>query len=193
MNSARLIPFIIAVALVSPARGLAAEPAVGPPKESILIDYADVRREPNGKVVLRPYEYAYGDWDHHAIEIPDRGTLIQAPSGKGGIGENSPMARFRDCTALALYFTIGNANQAQAIAFFLEDADGTKQTWNIRLARRPAGQPMRLRLHFEKPDAQETPGKKPGLDLAHIAAWQIKGDWSDAKVEVLLMRLAGER
>lgn len=162
------------------------------PREDKIVDFTDFRRE-KGKVVLRPYEYAYGDWDKHVIELVDRGVLVQASTGKGGIAENSTQVRFRDYSALALYFSIGNANQAQAIGLMLEDADGTQQSWQIRLAGRPSGQPMRLRLHLDKPDSTDNPGKRPGLDLAAIKMWQLKGDWSDRKVEVLLIRLSGEK
>src|SRR5688500_10104584 len=56
----------------------AASPLVAAePKETVLIDFTSVKRDPDGKV-FRVYEYAYGDWDKHIVDLRGRGTLIQA-------------------------------------------------------------------------------------------------------------------
>jgi hypothetical protein len=199
MKLVRLVssaPLLLIAAMVSAQpTGNPAVPAVAPKpsKEVPLIDFTDIRRDRSGKIELRPYQYAFGDWDRHVIDLPDRGVLIQATSGNGGLGENKPQGDFRGATALVLYFSIGNANRAQSIALAVKDADDTEYVWNIRLARRPPGQPLRLRLHLEKPDTVQTPGKTPGLDLKHIASWQIHGDWQGAATEALLIRLAAEK
>lgn len=196
MTFARCLP--AAALLLSATLAFAQQPAAPaaapkPMKEVKLIDFTDIRRDRNGKVELRPYQYAFGDWDRHTIDLPDRGVLVQAKTGSGGLGENKPQADFRGAVAFGLYFSIGNANQAQGMSLSLKDGDDTEYVWNIRLARRPPGQPLRLRLHVEKPDNVPSPGKTPGLDLKHIASWQIRGDWQAAPIEVLLIRLSAEK
>lgn len=196
MKPVRFLPaaaFLIVAAFAFAQSPAAPAAAPKPLKEVTLIDFTDIRRDRNGQVELRPYEYAFEDWNRHVIDLPDRGVLIQARSGKGGLGENRPQADFRRAASLVLFFSIGNANRAQGLALSIKDSDGTEYVWNIRLAERPAGQPLRLRLHVEKPDSVQSPGKKAGLDLKRIETWQIRGDWQDAPVEVLLIKLAAEK
>src|SRR5687767_6024186 len=84
------------------------------PKETVLIDFTSVKRDPDGKV-FRVYEYAYGDWEKHIVDLRGRGTLIKAGTGKGGFGENKTMVQFGKHSSVDLQFVIGNANQAQTV------------------------------------------------------------------------------
>jgi hypothetical protein len=162
------------------------------PKEAVLIDFATVKRDPDGKV-FRVYEYAYGDWDKHIVDLRGRGTLIQAATGKGGFGENKTMVQFGKHPTVDLHFVIGNANQAQTVNFSLEDKDGTEQTWIISLVGKPRGQPLRQLLDLGKADGEIKPGKTPGMNLKKMATWQVRGDYSDAKVELLLVKLTAQK
>lgn len=162
------------------------------PKEEVLINFADSRRDPDGKV-FHAYQYAFGDWNKHLVDLPRRGILVKAPTGKGGMGENDTLAEFNGFAAVGFHFLIGNANQAQALSFSLEDSDGTAQTWKISLAGRAPGRTFHDRLDLAKPDSQENPGKKPGLNLKKISTWQVKGDFTDPNVEVLLVKITGEK
>lgn len=157
-----------------------------------LIDFTDSRRDPDG-TVFHAYEFVWDTWNKHVLDLPRRGTLIQAPSGSGVMGENKTMVDFRDCHALHLHFVIGNQNSAQKLVFTLEDSDGTVQAWNIPLAGLPVGREVRQLIDPAKSDNEEKPGKKPGLNLKKISTWQIKGDWSAANVEVLLLRLTADK
>lgn len=166
--------------------------AAGKPKEETLIDFTEVTKDPDGKV-SRSFEYAYGDWEKHIIDLRGRGTLIQAGSGKGGLGENKTLVPFAKFPVVDLQFVIGNANRTGAMVFSVEDNDGTQQAWTIPLAGKPSGQPLRHRLDLTKSDREDQAGKTPGMNFKKIRTWQVKGDWSDSKVEVLLIKLTAEK
>jgi len=162
-------------------------------REVELLDFKNVRRDPDG-TTFKCYEYTFGDWDGGKVSnLPGRGTLVQAPSGKGGLGENKTLVRFDQTPVVDLYFVIGNANQAKAISFGLTDRDGTEQTWQIPIAGLPKGAELHARLDLTKCSSEQKPGKTPGMDLKKILTWQVRGDYTDPKVEVLLVRLAGQK
>jgi hypothetical protein len=162
-------------------------------KEVELLDFRKVNRDPDG-TIFKCYEYTFGDWDGgKVIDLRGRGALVQAPSGKGGMGENKTGVRFDQTPVVDLYFVIGNANQAKAISFGLTDKDGTEQTWQIPLDGLPKGTDQHVRLDLTKCSSEQKPGKTPGMDLKRIVTWQLRGDYTDPKVEVLLVRLAGQK
>ena len=161
-------------------------------RESVLIDFTTVRRESDG-TIFRAYEYAYGDWEKHVIDLRDRGTLVQASSGKGGMGENKTSLSFEKPTTIELEFVIGNANASPAINFSLEDRDGTEQSWTIALSGKPSGQVLRQKIDLAKSDTESKPGKTAGLNLKKLSSWQVRGNWSDSKVEVLLVKLTQQK
>ncbi len=162
------------------------------PREEVMIDFTTVSRDPNG-TVNRSYEYAFGDWGKHIVDLQGRGTLIKAPTGKGGMGENKTMVEFGKFPVVDLQFVIGNANKAQALSFSLEDRDGTEQTWAISIAGKPRGQLLRQRFDLRTPDHEQKPGKTPGMNLKKVLTWQVRGDWTDPNVEVLLVKLTAEK
>ncbi|HEY8995513.1 MAG TPA: hypothetical protein VIM71_12665 [Lacunisphaera sp.] len=162
-------------------------------KEEVLLDFKHVTRDPDG-TTFKCYEYTFGDWDNgKVIGLPGKGALVQASSGKGGLGENKTMVRFDKTPLVDLLFIIGNANQAKAISFGLTDKDGTEQTWQIPIAGLPPGMDQRVRLDLNKCSSEQKPGKTPGMDLKKILTWQVRGDYTDPKVEVLLVQLVGQK
>jgi hypothetical protein len=154
-----------------------------------LIDFTYFPREPSGREV-RPFEYAWGDWNNHVNNLRGKGTVIKSASGNGGIGENNPGADFEDAKVLELHFVIGSGNQARLLSFYLEDKDGTQVAWNIPLTDKPAGREIRQTFDLERPDYTQNAGAKPGLNLKKIKVWQIRGDNSPPGVEILLIKLS---
>ena len=161
-------------------------------KEVVLIDFTYSTRDPDG-TVSRSYEYAFGDWQKHLVDLKGKGTLIKAPSGKGGIGENKTLVDFGKSSAVNLQLIIGNANSSGGISLSIEDRDGTEQSWNISLEGKPRGQPLRFPLDLTKSSSESKPGKTPGLNLKKVAVWQMKGNWTDPNVEVLLVKLTASK
>jgi hypothetical protein len=162
-------------------------------KEETLLDFKSVHRDRDGPV-FKCYEYTFEAWGNKkVIDLPGKGALVQAPSGRGGIGENKSMIRFDKTPLVNLYFIIGNANKAHAINFALTDKDGTEQQWTIPIGSLPKGSLQKFPLDLTKPTNELKPGKTPGLDLHKIGVWQIRGDYTEPNVEVLLDRLAAEK
>jgi hypothetical protein len=162
-------------------------------KEDVILDFKRVARDPDG-TTFKCYEYTFGDWGAgKVIDLRGKGALVQAPSGKGGMGENKTLARFDKTPVVDLHFIIGNANQTKIINFGLTDKDGTEQTWQIPIGDLPAGTNQYVRLDLTKYSSEQKPGKTPGMDLKKIVTWQIRGDYSDSKVEVLLIELTGAK
>lgn len=162
-------------------------------KEVELINFKNAHRDPDG-TTTKCYEYTFGDWDAgKVINLTGKGALVEAPSGKGGLGENKTGVEFGQTPLVDLYFVIGNANQAKAISFGLTDKDGTEQTWQIPLEGLPKGTSQHVRLDLTKCSSEQKPGRTPGMDLKKIVTWQVRGDYTDPKVEVLLVRLVGSK
>lgn len=159
-----------------------------PAKENMLIDFTYYKQERSGEII-KPYEYDFEDWEKHVTTIPNRGTLVQASTGKGGLGENKPTMDIDKTSTVELVLVIGNANKATSINFSLEDKDGTEQQWNISFAGLNKGQQYRIPLDLTKCSQEVKPGKTPGMNFKKLQAWQIKGDYSIPNVEVLLIKL----
>lgn len=186
MDTSRLTRFVRFALLLS-------LPAVLAAKEVDLLDFRKINRDPDG-TTFKCYQFTYGDWgEGKVIDLRGKGALVKAPSGKGGMGENKTLIRFDQTPVVDLYFVIGNANQAKAISFSLTDKDGTEQTWQIPIDTLPKGKDLQVRLDLTKCSSQQQPGKTPGMDLKKISSWQFRGDYTDPKVEVLLVRLTGQK
>lgn len=189
MNLKRSV--LIRAALAAVVLGGLAAPAWA--KEEVLIDFADVRKDPDG-TVLKHYEYTYQDWGSgHVVDLAGRGALVKAASGRGGLGENKTMVKFDKTPEVELVFTLGTANQANGLSLSLTDKDGTEHQWQIPFSGKAPGQTYRHKLDLTKRDQELKPGKTPGLDLKKISAWQIRGDSKPPKVEVLLVKLVGQK
>lgn len=158
----------------------------GAPAE--LLNFGDYRRDPDG-TTLRPYEYAYGDWNKAVSAFRNQATLIKAPSGNGGIGDNHAGLDLGGMTAVDLILVIGDGNLAKKLNFLLQDKDGTGNVWNLDLTEKPHGRDVRFHLVLNKPDYVEKPGKTPGLNPGKIVVWQLRGDQSALNVEVLAVKL----
>lgn len=156
----------------------------------VVIDFTDHGYDPFEKKARRPYEFSYNDWDKKRVSgLPGKGTLIQAPSGKGGMGENNTAVSFAKADAVGLIYVIGNGNTAKVLSFALTDRDGTEAKWTVPLEGKPKGQPQVAEFHLTRPERTDKPGKTPGLDLKKISSWQVQGDFQPANVEVLLVKL----
>jgi len=168
-------------------------PAALAAKEEVLLDFKHFTHDPDG-TEFKCYQYAYNEWGNgKVIDLKGKGALVKAPSGKGQLGEDSTSLRLDKTPQVDLCFVIGNGNQARAINFILIDKDGTDQAWQIPLGELPKGTDQKVRLDLTKAVDVRQPGKKPGLDLKHLETWQISGDYTDAKVEVLLIQLVGQK
>ena len=187
MKTTSFVAGTIAIAVLL----LFASSAQAAPKPKVLIDFTDSHRETGG-AVFHAYEYTYTDWgDRHVIDLPGKGTLVQAPSGKGGLGENKTLVKFDHATGLDFIYLIGNANQAASIGFAITDDDGTEYQWTIPLAGKPTGRPLVQHFDLAKPDSQPNAGKISGMNFKRVTSWQVRGDFQAPKVEVLLIKLGG--
>jgi hypothetical protein len=165
--------------------------AAAAPKETVLIDLTDVRQDPIREITEKNYEYVYDTWSKKVIDLPGKGALVQAPTGRGGLGENKTMVRFGKTKIIEVYLIVGAANKAQSVRLSLEDKDGTIQNWNMPIGTQPKGDLLKFTLDLEKSSDEEKSGKTPGLDRNKIYSWQLKGDWQDANVEVLFIKIVG--
>ena len=157
--------------------------------ETALIDFTNNHRDADGRQE-HPYEYAWGDWGKGRVkDMGHRGVLIQAPNGKGGMGENRTQVPFRKTNKVDLIFLIGNANESSRILFAATDSDGTKSQWYVDLDNKPSGQVLKKHIDLDKPDNTYDQGKKPGFDSKKVVDWQVQGDSKATKVEVLLIKL----
>lgn len=159
--------------------------------DRLLVDFADYHLERDSQRMVQPYEYAYQDWNKAVHPLPGKGTVVQAPSGKGGIGENKPAADFGGLKAIEIFLVIGNGNQARKLGFGLADKDGTDWGWDLELEGKPRGAVLAYRIDLAKPDAENKPGKTKGINLDKLTSWQVRGDFSEPRVEVLLIRMSG--
>ena len=168
-------------------------PAALAAKEEVLLDFKHFTRDPDG-TTYKCYEYSFGDWGNGKVtDMKGGGALVHASSGKGGLGENKTLLRLDKTPLVDLYFIIGNANQATGLSFGLTDKDGTEQTWQIPIAGLPKGTLQKVRLDLNKSSSEQKPGKTPGMDLKKLTTWQIRGDFTEPKVEVLLVQLIGQK
>ncbi|RXK56132.1 hypothetical protein ESB00_09735 [Oleiharenicola lentus] len=188
MTPPRLIPLIrslsLGAVLLLPVAAFAA-------KEEVLLDFKRISRDGPEGPVYRCYEYAWNDWNKKIIDLPGKGALIQASSGKGNLGESKTMLKLHKTPIIEIDYVIGNANQAGSLNFKLIDKDGTEWSWPIPLSGLARGADQRLRIDLTKPGTEAKAGKTPGMDLAKLHTWEIIGDWGAAKVEVLLVRVVG--
>ena len=181
------LPRFLVLAALS-ASTLASLPAAEPTRELVL-DFTYMQRETDG-TYKRSYEYGFGDWDEKGKvgQVAHQGLLVNHAGSKGGVGENRRLD-FSKSTKVGIAFMIGNRNQAAAFGLSLTDRDGTGQVWQIPLAGQPRGQALYAEFDLKKPTRTDNAGKVAGLDLKKIESWQITGDFGDAPVELLVMKV----
>jgi hypothetical protein len=194
MKTARAQLTIATMALVLTSAASPSLATAAQPKENVILDFTYTRKDPGPSGQLfRAYQYVWDTWDKHVADLPGRGALIKAPTNRGVMGENRTVADFAGLTSVDIYFVIGTANMAKQLAFDLVDSDGTEQTWTIPLTDKTPGHLVTQHLDLTNCDQAGKPGKKPGLNLKKIDTWQIKGDWSEPPVEVLLVKVTGTK
>lgn len=166
-----------------------------PAKEDVLIDFTYIRQERDGTdvKVIKNYEYVWGAWNKHVSDIPKHGALIQAPINDGQLGEDSTMVKFDKTPNVELVFSIGSANKATALNFYLADSDGTEQQWRIPLEGLVPGKECHFPMDLTKCTTEAKPGKVPGMNLKKINTWRIQGDWSKLAAEFLLVKLVAPK
>ncbi|MBK8478674.1 MAG: hypothetical protein IPL39_21045 [Opitutaceae bacterium] len=180
-----LFAFALAALVAAPLQ------AESEPKSKTLIDFSVQEIERNGADLkpLKKYGYAYEGWKDKIAYIEGKGLLVPYLPGTGGMGGDKSM-NFADYGFAVLAVVIGKRNEAESFALTLIDADGTEATWYLPLGGRPLGAGIGYRLDLAQPDKEEKPGKTPGLNKAKVKKWQIKGNWQESKVEILLVKLA---
>jgi hypothetical protein len=161
------------------------------PRDVVVIDFTSMPRNDDG-TRQRGYEYSFGDWDDRSGravgQIFEKGLLVNLAGSKGGVGENRGLD-FRKHTRARIDYMIGDRNRAEAFAFTLVDTDGTDQSWEVPLKGQPVGVPLSTTLDLTKPSREEKPGKKPGLNLPKLDVWQLKGNYGDEPLEVLVIKV----
>jgi len=164
------------------------------PKNKTVIDFTqqDYMRDGADVTMKRRYDWASGSWEKNLTFIEGRGLLVNYTSGKGNMGGDKQM-KLGEFDAAYLIIVIGNRNAGKSLGVRLIDADGTEAVWNFPLAGKPVGTALVCRMPFATPDKVEKPGEVPGLDKNKIRKWQITGDWQEAKMEVLLVKLGAIR
>lgn len=160
-------------------------------RDLVVIDFTDMLRNTDG-TRQRSYEYTYGDWNDptgkSVVQMLGKGLLINFVGSKGGVGANRDLD-FRKHTRARINLIIGNRNRAGSFGFSLVDTDGTDQSWDISLKDQPVGRPLNLLVDLTKPSGENKPGRKPGLNLAKLASWQIRGNFQDEPIEILVLKI----
>jgi hypothetical protein len=159
----------------------------------VLLDFTDSRRDrevTGHESVIHCYDYQWGDWDKGRVIDKRRvGALIKAPTSSGQLGDGKTMVVFGRTPAAELDYVVGPGNQGKNLSFRLTDNDGTEAEWTIPLEGKTANILTSVRFEYAHPNNISKEGKIPGLDLQHIAGWEIHGDWSKSPVEVILVKL----
>lgn len=158
-------------------------------KNVVVLDFYRMERSSDGSH-QRSYEYSFGDWEDKKKvgQMHEKGLLVNSVGSKGGVGENRGLD-FRKHTLARLNFVIGNRNRAEAFTFSLVDKDGTDQIWEISLKNQPKGATLNPLIDLTKPTREDKPGKTSGLDLKKLKTWQIKGNYQDAPIEVMFVKI----
>lgn len=158
-------------------------------KDLVVIDFLYMPRNPDG-TRERGYEYGFGDWDDkkRVGQFPDKGLIINLVGSKGGIGENRDLD-FRKHSKARVTYVIGNRNRADSFGFSLVDKDGTDQSWDISIKDQTAGVVLTRLLDLTSPARTDKPGKTPGLDLKKLKSWQFRGNYQDAPIEIMIMKV----
>jgi hypothetical protein len=181
--------FLTAASLL--AVSLAALPAADLPKDIVEIDFVRAIKTPDGGF-QRAYDNDWDDWQgtKKVAQIPEKGLLLNHVGCKGGLGEDRTLD-FRKHSKARILFVLGNGNQATSIIFSLVDKDGTDQAYEIPLADQPRGTPISYLIDLTQPSRVDKPGKVAGLDLKKLRSWQLKGNYGDAPIEILITKVLG--
>jgi hypothetical protein len=185
MNRLRKVAACLAIVL-----GLSATEGLSQ-KATPLVDFTVIPRDSRGKNdrTRWPFEYAYGDWGRDKARLVEgKGLLINHLGSRGGVGANRPLP-LKGADKAVMVFIIGNTNEADAFSLALVDSDGSEHSFRIPLAGMQTGQVLTAVLQLTKSKQVDKPGAQPGLDLKKLKSWQVKGDFGDKPVEVMVQRI----
>ncbi|MBE2214481.1 MAG: hypothetical protein IAE82_11470 [Opitutaceae bacterium] len=182
----------IALACFLAASGSFAFAADGKPKPKVLVDFTrqDAEIEAGVPKPIKKYDYSFEAWNNKLVFLDGKGILIPALPGRGGMGTDNRLSIGATNTHCLIEFIIGNRNESESFTLSMVDADGTDVSWYINLKDKPRGVAITMPLDLAKPDMEDKPGKKPGFDKTKTKSWQIKGNWQEPKLEVLLVRIS---
>jgi len=157
-------------------------------KEEEVLNFIDMHRNSDG-TYEKGYEYSFGDWEKKAVQVPAKGLVVNLTGSKGGVGDNGgiDIGKF---TRLRFSFVLSNRNRAKSFVFSLTDKDGTDQSFEVSLEGVPRGVEQKFTVDLTKPTRVDAPGSVPGLNLAKLKVWQLKGNYQDEPIEILFLRIA---
>lgn len=186
------LPRGIILTTVLALAGTCAFAADSKPKTKVLIDFTkqDVEMENGVPKPIRKYDYSFETWSNKLVFLEGKGVLIPLLPGKGGMGKDDRLGIGANAVSCTFEYAILPRNESESITVSMVDSDGTEVSWYIGLKDRPRGVPLSSTLDLTKPDKEDKPGKKPGFDKTKTKTWQIKGNWQDPKVELVLIRLS---
>lgn len=190
MKSSLTRGLVLTTAII--ASGLVAFAADSKPKTKVLIDFTrqDVEMENGVPKPIKKYDYSFESWANKLVFLDGKGVLIPALPGKGGMGKDDRLGIGAAATSCVLEYAVGARNESDSFTVSMVDSDGTDVSWYIGIKDKPRGVPLTITLDLAKPDKEDKPGKKPGFDKTKTKTWQIKGNWQDAKIEVVVIRLS---
>jgi hypothetical protein len=156
-------------------------------KEEEAINFLDMPRSADG-TYEKNYEYAFGDWEKKAVQLPGKGLLVNLTGSKGGVGDNRGID-FGKLTKARITFIIGNHNRATSFIFTMVDRDGTDQSFDVSLENLPRGTVQKVTFDLTKPSRENKPGRTPGLNLKKLVTWQLLGNFQEEPIEILFLRV----
>jgi len=190
MNSLAPRSFLVASILaVSCAVAFAADPK---PKARVLVDFTRQAVDMDGgqPKPIKSYDYSFEAWNDKLVFIDGKGVLIPALPGRGGMGQDNRLPIRADATSCVIEYAVGARNESESFTVSMVDSDGTEVSWFIGLKDKPRGVPVASTLDLATPDKEDKPGKKPGFDKTKTKTWQIKGNWQEPKLELVLIKLS---
>lgn len=180
---------LASIVVVSGAFALAAD---SKPKTKVLIDFTkeEVEVENGIPKPMHKYDYSFETWSGKLVFLQDKGVLVPGLPGRGGMGKDDHLAINAAATSCLMEYAIGVRNESESFTITMVDSDGTDVSWFVSLKDKPRGVPLSVTLDLAKPDKEDKPGKKPGFDKTKTKTWQIKGNWQEPKIELVLIRLS---
>jgi len=172
--------------------GVVAFAADAKPKTKVLIDFTRQEVEISNGVPtpIKKYDYSFEAWNNKLVYLEGKGILVPALPGNGGMGKDDRLGIGAAATSCVIEYAIGARNESESFTVSMVDSDGTEVSWYIGLKDRARGVPLSSTLDLTKPDQEDKPGKKPGFDKTRTKTWQIKGNWQDARIELVVIRLS---
>ena len=172
--------------IVSFVSCLGSLPAAGG-KDVEVLDFLRMNRNSDG-TYEKGYDYAYQDWETKAVQIPQKGLLVNLTGSKGGLGADSG-PDFGKHTKARISFVLSSRSRAKSFSFTLVDRDGTDQSFYVPLENLARGVELAVIVDLTKPSKENNPGRTPGLNLKKLKTWQLGGDYQEEPIEILFLRV----